>query len=108
MDNSFGLSIKGIKCDTHHCNYRDDDVTFENYKDWLNKPCPVCGRSLLTPEDYMATLELARTYYKIMLFISKHKYLGKILSKILQGKTKTKIEFHGEGFKNVTVSESKE
>ena len=24
----------------------------EDYKDWLNKPCPKCGMNLLTQEDY--------------------------------------------------------
>jgi len=42
--------IKGIKCDA--CTWRDDTVEFKDFKQYLNKQCPVCGRSLLTPYDY--------------------------------------------------------
>mgnify|MGYP000418363436 CR=1 FL=1 len=44
----------GIKCDSLECDYRDDSVTFENYDDWLNKPCPKCGANLLTEVDLNA------------------------------------------------------
>jgi len=108
MDESIGLNIKGIKCDTPHCNYRDEDVPFEDYSNWVNKPCPVCGRSLLTLQDYNAVLKIVRVYYKMLLFMSKHRILGKILEWFLRGKSKTRIELHGEGFKTVTVSEVKE
>jgi hypothetical protein len=27
-------------------------VQSEDYKDWVNKPCPECGENLLTAEDY--------------------------------------------------------
>ena len=27
------------------------EILSENYKDWLNKPCPKCGENLLTEED---------------------------------------------------------
>jgi hypothetical protein len=46
------LQIKGIKCDTVGCDYRDPDVEF--CEDLLSKPCPKCGASLLTQEDLMA------------------------------------------------------
>ena len=44
-------SISGIKCDADGCDYRDDDVAVEQYNEWLNKPCPMCGANLLTEED---------------------------------------------------------
>lgn len=44
--------IFGIQCDATACDYRDDNVKREEYPDYLNKPCPKCGESLLTPEDY--------------------------------------------------------
>jgi hypothetical protein len=43
------LILKGIQCDAPGCTYRDDDAVFS--EEWLNKPCPLCGASLLTPED---------------------------------------------------------
>ena len=103
--NNYGLNIKGIKCDTPHCNYKDDDVPFEDYKNWIDRPCPVCSRSLLTLEDYTATLNISIAYYKSIVFILKHKYLGKILSWILH---RTNIELHGEGLKTATYKKEKE
>ena len=50
------LHCNGIKCD--HCDYKDNSVKVEDYKDWLNKPCPKCGENLLTQEDYNNALYL--------------------------------------------------
>lgn len=41
---------RGIKCDAIGCDYRDENVTFADLPDWLEKPCPKCGASLLTRE----------------------------------------------------------
>lgn len=49
------LKIGGIKCDNPKCDFVDKSVKFEDYKDWLNKPCPKCGSNLLTQEDYNNT-----------------------------------------------------
>ena len=46
------LIVKGIKCDNPKCDFADMSVKFEDYKDWLNKPCPKCGSNLLTQKDY--------------------------------------------------------
>lgn len=43
------INVIGIKCD--HCDYRKEGVKFEDYPQWLNKPCPKCGANLLTQED---------------------------------------------------------
>jgi hypothetical protein len=43
------LNIKGIKCD--HCDYKEPNVKFEEYEQFLNKPCPKCGENLLTEAD---------------------------------------------------------
>ena len=44
------LEISGIKCDS--CDYRNPDIVFNDYDNWLNKPCPKCGENLLTQADY--------------------------------------------------------
>ena len=49
-----GIHVQGIKCDTPDCNFEDPTVELENYKNWLNKPCPHCGANLLTQEDMNA------------------------------------------------------
>lgn len=46
------VEITGIKCDTSHCNYRCDEVTFDEYPSWIDKPCPICSGNLLTRQDY--------------------------------------------------------
>lgn len=50
--------VRGIKCDNSTCGFKDDTVKFEEYEQWLNKPCPKCGANLLTEEDYASTLIL--------------------------------------------------
>jgi len=48
----------GIKCDC--CDFKDDSIQFEDYPEWLNKPCPKCGANLLTQADFDTTQKLAR------------------------------------------------
>lgn len=52
------LNVKGIKCDNEACDYTDPTATLEQMDSYLNKPCPKCGDSLLTPEDHEALLGL--------------------------------------------------
>ena len=64
------LIISGIKCD--HCYYRDDDVQFSEYPEFINKPCPLCKHSLLTQKDYNECL----SQYRLVARINK---IGNIL-----------------------------
>lgn len=57
MDNFFA-TFKGIKCDS--CDWRDEEVKYEEYKNYLNKPCPVCGANLLTKKAYNNCKRLVR------------------------------------------------
>ncbi|WP_165005266.1 hypothetical protein [Enterococcus sp. ZJ1668] len=52
------LNVRGIKCDNPECDYSDMAVKYENYPQFLNKPCPKCGANLLTQEDLDATEQL--------------------------------------------------
>ncbi len=45
------IEVGGIKCDNPECGYTDPTAKRENFKDYLNKPCPECGENLLTQED---------------------------------------------------------
>lgn len=60
MNKAIKHTIKGIKCDNPECDYINPDVKFEDYKQWLNKPCPKCGCNLLTETDYMNVKLLAK------------------------------------------------
>ena len=50
------VTISGLKCDS--CSYCDEDVSVFEFESYIDKPCPGCGESLLTPEDYRNTLAL--------------------------------------------------
>lgn len=52
------LNIYGIKCDNPECDYKNMDVKYEEYPQWLNKECPNCGANLLTEQDLKSTKEL--------------------------------------------------
>lgn len=42
----------GLKCDTPACGWEDMTIRFEEYEANVNRPCPNCGASILTPEDF--------------------------------------------------------
>jgi hypothetical protein len=48
------FKVSGIKCDVPGCTFLDTTIKVKEYKDWLNKPCPLCGAPLLTEKDYQA------------------------------------------------------
>lgn len=89
MENALDLVIKGIKCDNPDCDYNDMSVKVEDYKDWLNKPCPKCGENLLTKKDYKNTKRL----------IAFTKIMNKILPKCKpeDKKANMRIDMNGTG-----------
>lgn len=57
--------VYGIKCDNEDCGWFDMDVTFEEYPDYVNKPCPCCNENLLTKEEYDLLKNVSDFYKKI-------------------------------------------
>lgn len=47
----------GLNCDNPNCDWSDMSIEVSDYKNWVNKPCPECGESLLTQEDYDKTVK---------------------------------------------------
>ena len=45
-------NISGLKCDNPDCDYKDDTIDSVDYEQHIDKPCPDCGESLLTQDDY--------------------------------------------------------
>ena len=56
--------VGGIKCT--ECGYEDNTVTFEDFGEWLNKPCPDCGKNLLTEKEY----KFAKAVMNVTAFLS--------------------------------------
>ena len=54
------IKLKGIKCDSKGCDYREDIVSADEYESYLNKPCPKCGSNLFTEKDFNAIKNLIR------------------------------------------------
>lgn len=54
MNNNCGITGGGLKCDNPSCDFVDMSIEIGDYDNWVNKPCPKCGESLLTEEDYTA------------------------------------------------------
>lgn len=79
------INISGLKCDC--CDYRDDLVQFSEFKDSIGRPCPKCGESLLTKEDYEKSLRLYKivnVYNRltnIFKWVNPIYYLNKILKR---------------------------
>ena len=62
--NQIQMTVSGIRCDNKTCDYLDEDVTLDQFPEYINKPCPKCGENLLTQEDYdntVAMLDLVKT-----------------------------------------------
>lgn len=70
----------GIKCDNPSCDYHDNSVRVEDYKKWLNRPCPKCGCNLLTKKDY-------KSFMTVLSLISLTNKMGKIFTKDTQEET---------------------
>lgn len=52
--NAIETQVKGVKCDAFGCTYMDKSVdNFDKLETFHNKPCPLCGASLLTTKDLM-------------------------------------------------------
>lgn len=56
--NNVTYSEGGLKCDAEGCDWRNNEISFEDLEHWINAPCPKCGANLLTQEDYQNTQNL--------------------------------------------------
>jgi DNA-directed RNA polymerase subunit RPC12/RpoP len=72
--NIIGINISGIKCD--YCDYRKDDVKFEEYENYLHINCPKCGKPLLTENDYNISKKLIRKFERLNLILNFLQYLS--------------------------------
>lgn len=54
------VKIKGLKCDNPNCSWNNPDIPFEDYEKWLNAPCPLCGRPVLTQKDMNVVMAMIK------------------------------------------------
>ena len=71
------VNVKTMKCDAPTCDYITSDVSNDTIGDYLHKPCPLCGESLLTDEDY----EKFKSYIKLQ--DNFNKVAGKIMDEVM-------------------------
>lgn len=92
------LNIHGIECDNTECDYEDPTANLEDYENWLNKPCPLCGSNLLT-EDDMDAIRL------IMSLVSMSNAFVDTLSEEEKAKTVSfRFEMDGTGVEGLKVT----
>ncbi len=68
------VSFSTLKCD--YCDYRDETVTFAEYPANIGRPCPKCGHSLLTQEEYDDCLKIMRRVQYLSNFLSIFKWIN--------------------------------
>jgi hypothetical protein len=72
MDNLKLVDFKGLKCDNKSCDFIDKTINFEDFPNFINKPCPKCGKPLLTISDYDTCLRLNNEVKKYLSKISEN------------------------------------
>lgn len=92
--------IKGLKCDKPGCNFIDMSIEFKDYEKHINHPCPECGSSLLTQEDYETT-KLIASQVELM------KQMGLVSNQpVKEGEgLEVKIELDGTGVPKFSIEE---
>ena len=104
------LKISGLKCDTPHCNYRDDSVKFENYEKNIGRECPICNSNLLTQEDYDRCVSMYNIVNKANAVGSVLKWINPLhyFRLIFGDRRKTsnlKFKYENDGSKTTTITE---
>lgn len=78
------FGYRGIKCDNPNCGWADWSVKQEDYDNWVNRPCPVCGENLLTEECNERSKKILQGFSK----------LNDLLNRILPEDVKKEAEAH--------------
>lgn len=96
MKETVKLSIHGIKCDNPKCDYEDMSVQYEDYPNWLNRPCPKCGANLLTNKDFKTVKVLVEAERIV------NKFFGKNKESKDESRVSMTLDLHGTGDVEVT------
>jgi hypothetical protein len=52
------MDIGGLQCDNPTCDWVDMSISVEDYEEWVNGKCPICGEIVLTEDEYNQTKKL--------------------------------------------------
>lgn len=89
------FKISGLQCDTPHCNYRNDDIQYEDYPNHINvTKCPVCSSTLLTQEDYNRCVFTYKLVDKVNVIAHKLRWFNPKFYYRLITKTEAKDQVH--------------
>ena len=94
MANLFNLNIKGLKCDTPGCTYRDETIEAKDYEQYINTKCPYCGGILLTKADYKLVKKLER---RVNITNNIFRFFGGDKLPLTNGNDKVTFDFDGSG-----------
>ncbi len=61
MKNNIEVINEGLQCDNPNCDWKDETIKHEDYINWINKTCPLCGENILTEEDYNFSLHITKS-----------------------------------------------
>lgn len=75
----------GMKCDNPNCDWQDMSINFEDYAEYVNKPCPVCGENLFTE----------KCAKNVIRQVKRTLWLGNLISKFLTPEQKQEVETSG-------------
>lgn len=92
------FNIKGIKCDSPICGWKDMSVEFDPDK-FLNMPCPQCGWNLFTQADYNTMKRMFRVARIINFFCWPYMFIRGRREK----NVKLDIRMNGSGTPDVKV-----
>lgn len=105
-------NISGIKCDNPECSYRDAEVKYADYINWVNKPCPECGSNLLTEADYNIVLKMVKAVNFINRLVTRvtPPFMRKRVKPLeeMDKLSRVTVELNGTGKATVEIHEPEE
>lgn len=97
------LHVSDLKCDARDCDYYEHNVSHEDYYKWIEHPCPKCGASLLTFEDYNKVERMKETINKLDCKCTR--WLARLSKRFTKKKYKVEMNGTGKTFKAGTDKE---
>jgi len=86
-------AFEGIKCD--FCDFKNENIRGEEYFSYVNKPCPICGKALLTVEDFEVAIKIEELF--------ENPIFAKIMRVVIDPSKNLYINLHGKGFENIEI-----